>query len=240
MSLFWAAVWKSAGKPLNNGLHSIMKKGRNLYHYQIKKCLRAQDEIKKSKLLTCFSDGGDIFKEVKKLRQATPIVASVIDGQADSIEDHFSGIYKTLYNSVNDQNEVIGVFNQVHEAIGKTDLEDVKKVTSAKVKEAAHHLNNSKTYPVYDFSSDCLKGGPDILYDHLSTILKAFLIHSHVSLHLLLAILVPIIKDKLGNISSSKNYRSIAISSLILKIFDWIVILLFGSTFGLDDLQFSY
>jgi hypothetical protein len=61
-----------------------------------------------------------------------------------------------------------------------------------------------------------------------------------VSLHLLLAILVPIIKDKLGNISSSKNYRSIAISSLILKIFDWIVILLFGETFGLDDLQFSY
>ena len=56
----------------------------------------------------------------------------------------------------------------------------------------------------------------------------------------MLAILVPIVKDKLGDISSSKNYRSIAISSLILKIFDWIVILLFGATFGLDDLQFSY
>jgi len=57
---------------------------------------------------------------------------------------------------------------------------------------------------------------------------------------LLLAVLVPIVKDKLGNISASKNYRSIAISSIILKIFDWIVILLFGETFGLDDLQFSY
>ena len=78
------------------------------------------------------------------------------------------------------------------------------------------------------------------MYEHLSFILQALLIHSHVSLFLLLAVLVPIVKDKLGDISSSKNYRSIAISSLILKIFDWLVILLFGSTFGLDDLQFSY
>ena len=47
-------------------------------------------------------------------------------------------------------------------------------------------------------------------------------------------------KDKLGNICSSDNYRSIAISSLILKIFDWVIILLYGDKLGLDQLQFSY
>ena len=40
--------------------------------------------------------------------------------------------------------------------------------------------------------------------------------------------------------STSKNYRSIAISSLILKILDWIILILFGQTLGLDDLQFAY
>ena len=50
----------------------------------------------------------------------------------------------------------------------------------------------------------------------------------------------PLIKEKLGNINTSKNYRSIAISSLILKILDWIIIILFGSELELDDLQFSY
>ena len=44
----------------------------------------------------------------------------------------------------------------------------------------------------------------------------------------------------MGDICDSSNYRSIAISSLILKIIDWIVILLFGKTLKLDDLQFSY
>ena len=75
ISLFWAAVWKSAGRPINNGLYQIMKKCKNLYHHQAKKCFRAQDHIKKSKLLKCFTDEGtennDIFKEVKKLRTRT-------------------------------------------------------------------------------------------------------------------------------------------------------------------------
>ena len=52
--------------------------------------------------------------------------------------------------------------------------------------------------------------------------------------------MVPLIKDKLGDKCASKNYRSIAISSLLLKIFDWVVIILFSEALKLDDLQFGY
>ena len=60
------------------------------------------------------------------------------------------------------------------------------------------------------------------------------------TIFLLLATLVPLIKDKLGSISSSKNYRSIAMSSLILKLLDWVILLLFGESLGVDQLQFAY
>ena len=92
----------------------------------------------------------------------------------------------------------------------------------------------------FEYSSECLKNSPDKLYELLSVIIKSFLIHGHVSQVLLLATLVPIIKDKIGNIGSSNNYRSIAISSLILKILDWVILLLFGHILELDDRQFSY
>ena len=59
--------------------------------------------------------------------------------------------------------------------------------------------------------------------------------HGHVTIYLLLATLVPIIKNKTSN-----NYRSIAISSLVLKILDWIILTLFGQKVGLDELQFAY
>ena len=70
--------------------------------------------------------------------------------------------------------------------------------------------------------------------------ISGFLIHGHITLFLLLATLLPIIKNKLGRIDVSTNYRSIALSSLVLKLIDWIILLLFGTTLGLDDLQFAY
>ena len=51
---------------------------------------------------------------------------------------------------------------------------------------------------------------------------------------------MPLVKDKLANINSSKNYRSVAISSILLKLIDWIIILLEGSSLGLNELQFAY
>ena len=125
-------------------------------------------------------------------------------------------------------------------ATTKKDLDDIEKVTPDVVKQAAEKLKPGKSDPVYSFSSDCIKVDSDRLAELLSMIFQSYLIHGHVTRFLLLATLVPIIKDKLGSINSSKNYRSIAISSLILKLIDWIIIILFGKSFGLNDLQFAY
>jgi hypothetical protein len=78
------------------------------------------------------------------------------------------------------------------------------------------------------------------LYEHLAAVLTCCAVHSHVSQVLLLSTLVPLVKDKLGNINSSKNYRSVAISSILLKLIDWVIILLEGSSLGLNELQFAY
>ena len=50
-AMFWNAIWVSAGKPINDALHRIMKRTRNVYHYQIRKCKRSVDIIKKDRLL---------------------------------------------------------------------------------------------------------------------------------------------------------------------------------------------
>ena len=47
-------------------------------------------------------------------------------------------------------------------------------------------------------------------------------------------------KDKLASINASKNYRSVAISSILLKFFDWVVILMDGPSLHLNELQFAY
>ena len=238
---FWSQVWKSADRPINTELHKIMKRTRNIYHYQVKKCKKSEDIIKRNKLLdACVNGNGNIFTEIKKMRKSKPVVATSMDNENDDIPNHFKGIYSKLYNSVNDKDELEAIQSEVENNISFAHLNDVEKVTAEIVKEAAGCLKDNKTDPICSFSSDCLKKGPDSLFKYLSLAIKSYLIHGHVTVFLLLATLVPIVKDKLGNINASKNYRSIAISSLILKLIDWIILLLFGVTLGLDDLQFAY
>ena len=156
------------------------------------------------------------------------------------IEEHFAGLYKTLYNSVDEQDTLQDVASIIDSKISNNCKEEIKKITPDIIKEAVSRIRPQKSDPVFNFTSDCLKNAPQSLYAHISNIIKNFLIHSHVSTVLLLSTLVPIIKDKLGNLCTSKNYRSIAISSLFLKIVDWVIILLYGDSLKLNDLQFAY
>ena len=45
-AFFWHQIWQSCGCPVNTEVHKIMKKTRNLYHFQFRKCKNA--EIAKS------------------------------------------------------------------------------------------------------------------------------------------------------------------------------------------------
>ena len=70
--------------------------------------------------------------------------------------------------------------------------------------------------------------------------LQSFVIHGSVPYFLLICTLVPIVKDNLGNHASSDNYRAIAISSLVLKLFDWCILLLEGHKLNCHELQFGF
>ena len=233
---FWHQIWKSAGKPMNNDLHRIMKKTRNQYHFQYKKCCKAKEIIQRNKLLSaCLNEEGDLFTEIKKIRKY-----SSIDGVCDNISNHFSGIYSSLYNSTDDFDALLEVNRQTELKINSSHVEAVRKITPQVLKGAADKLKSGKSDPVYSYSSDCFKHGPDNLYEQLSIILQSFAIHGHVSQPLLLSTLIPLVKDKLGNINSSKNYRSVAISSLVIKLIDWVILLLEEDSLKLNDLQFAY
>ena len=240
-AMFWSAIWKSAGKPLNTHLHSVMKRTRNIYHYQIRKSKNMANKIKKNKLLdACLNNNGDLFKELRKLRNTNDTNPNVMDGISVNIQDHFAGIYSKLYNSADDGVEVGRLYKSINEKVTSLSRADVNKVTPLIVQEAVKRLKSDKSDPINAFSSDCLKNAPVILYEKLANLFKTYLTHGHITKILTLSTLIPLIKDKLGDHGASNNYRSIALSSLILKILDWVFIILYKDNFVLDDLQFSY
>ena len=74
----------------------------------------------------------------------------------------------------------------------------------------------------------------------MKIMIKMFFIYSHAPYFLLFCTLVPIVKDNLGDVSKSSNYRAVAIGSLVLKLLDWVILLLEAENLETDHLQFGF
>ena len=239
---FWHSVWCSAGRPINTELHRIMKRTRNTFHFQVRKCRRVEDFIRNRKLVeNCLENDTDLFSEIRKLRSNDNHEDVTIDGAVGKdIPNKFAEIYDELFNREDDDENIEHLSNEINSNINEGSLTEVHKINSEVIKEAIEKIKPNKSDPIFDFTSDFLKNAPEILYEQLALVMKSFLIHGHVTESLLLATLVPIVKDKLADLCSSQNYRSIAISSLILKLLDWVILINYGHLLKCDDFQFGF
>ena len=174
------------------------------------------------------------------MRKRPGSVVNAIDGLSSGIPDHFASIYSKLYNSVDEKEKLCDLLDVINRSISDQNIAEIREVTPEIVEKATRRLKTKKSDPLLQFNSDCLINAPKVLFDQLSLVFQSFLFHGYVTDMLFMSSLIPLVKDKLGNICSSDNYRSIAISSLILKIFDWVLIILSGDKLQLDDLQFGY
>ena len=73
--------------------------------------------------------------------------------------------HDTLHKSIVSSIMALILIDEIDKKINFTVSEDV-------VKKAAKHLKNNKSDPVFDFSSECLSNGPDVMFCHLSMILN--------------------------------------------------------------------
>ena len=59
----------------------------------------------------------------------------------------------------------------------------MEKVTPVVVKKEASKLKNRKNDPYFQFASEFIKNGPDVLFQYLSLLIKCFLSHGHISFY---------------------------------------------------------
>ena len=163
-----------------------------------------------------------------------------MDGKVgdQNISENFASKYFDLYNmneSLSETNIVLDNLNISHH-----DMADIEKVSPEIVFQAISCINTDKSDNLFDFKSNAIINASDILTKHLTLLLQSFLIHGYVPTNLITCLLKPIVKDKLGDINNSENYRAIGISSLILKVLDWVILILFEDQLKPSDLQFGF
>ena len=242
-SKFWHGVWLAAGSPNQGELYNLYRSTKMQYKYAVRRLKRATYNIQQDKFVQGLLNGGvNIFSEIKKFRGQTSTLSSCIDGEvgSDNISNNFSQIYSELYSKHTHGVEFEEMVSEVNSKINNSLAPDIEKVNTNSVRLALEKLKSGKSDCQFDFKSDCLLNASNILIEHVTILFRWFLRSGTVPAFLLLCTLVPIVKDNLGDITASDNYRAIAIGSLLLKWFDWLLLIIEGDKLSNDELQFGF
>ena len=248
-ALFWHSVWMSAGRPATGELHRLMAWTRNKYHYAVRKAKRLADTIKARNLIEAAEEGNAaLMEEMKKTLNKKVNGQSVpecLDGKVthNDILERFKECYEELYNSAGSEDAMITIKLKLEQLIKEStdsSANEAEKVTGQVVKEACSRMLPGKQDVTGVYSSDVFLHAPDSLFDHLAAVFRSYLVHGTVTLQILCCAFLPLFKGGLKNPEVFDSYRAIAGASQLLKLFEYVIIIVWGDSLSSDTMQFGF
>lgn len=243
-AIFWKYIYDQMGKPRTGWVAQIMRRTRGQYHYALRRARSQKEQIKKHKLLQsmCSSDR-DFFNEIKRIRGHAKTVSSTIDGLHDNeqIADKFSSKYQKLYNSnPSDTNELNHMMDSLNQLLQDSDSYKHCIINIDHIHKALKRLKSDKQDGVYnEIASEHILNATESFYKHLCVLFTTCLVHGYMPHAMTLSTLIPIPKDA-NDLKNSDKYRGIALSALCTKIFEYIILDMYGHILTSGDLQFAY
>ena len=248
-SLFWHSVWLSAGRPTSGGLFTVMKWTRNKYHTAVRRHKRESNKIISDSIMEASLSGNQsFFEEMKKIlngKASGQEIPDTLEGKVthDDILDKFRECYASLYNSAESGEEMNMIKDTLEKVIGDnvalSEIE-VSKVTTSIVYEAIDMMKDNKGDVSGSYTSNVFKNAPEILVENIATIFRSFLSHGTVTKEILACAFLPLFKGGLKDQSKFNSYRAIAGCSQLLKLFEYVIMILWGHKLSTDSLQFGF
>ena len=176
-------------------------------------------------------DGGvNIFQEIRKFRGQSSTHSSRIDKEVGSlnIANHFAEIYKNLYINTQLGPDFKDMHHKIINVVDEISSFNLNRINEDSFKNALNLMKAKKSDSVFNISSDFYLNGQPELTSHLTRLLRLFFSHGHIPETILICTLLPLVKDKLGDITASSNYHAIAGGCLLLKLIDLVILQLEG------------
>ena len=108
------------------------------------------------------------------------------------------------------------------------------------VKSAIDKLKSSKIDQDGCMFSDSIIHGTELLFDYVCILFNAMICHSYAPPSFIKSSIIPIPKGTKATLTDSNKYRSIAISSILSKVLDYIIIDNQKLAFQTSDYQFGF
>ncbi|XP_061718862.1 uncharacterized protein LOC133526321 [Cydia pomonella] len=231
----WFNEWIVFGKPTNGILYRKMCETRKIFKSRLKWCQDHQKQIKLDIISSHHSKKHfkSFWKSTNKLKPLTGLPSGV-DGVSDP---------KTVANLFRDHFVVKSPLGPtMPEGFdGDTCSEDVgPRITARSIDKAIKSMHKGKS-PGHDgLSIEHLQhAGP-----HISRLLAMFytlcIRHSYLPDDLMRTIVIPVVKNKTGDLADRNNYRPISLATIIAKILDSVLNSQLSERVELHDNQFGF
>ncbi len=245
-SIFWHRLWIDNDKPDQGWVVSIMRSTRSRYHYQLRKLRRSRIiHVQQAICKDLLCNSKDYWKEVRKVRGKNSVVPANVNGirEPQGIATEFALKYDLLYNSVvSDPAIMNNIRMDIDSRVSLLSNDSIvgTMVTREQVRYAIMSMKRGKSGGASGLVSDNFIYGTNMLYQFIVYLLNAMLSHGYAPDSLLLSVLVPIPKDRRGNLSAIDNYRAIALGDILGKILDNIIVSSYADCLYTTDLQFGF
>jgi hypothetical protein len=90
------------------------------------------------------------------------------------------------------------------------------------------------------YSSDVFLHAPDYLFELLAAVFRSYLTHGTVTLQILSCAFLPLFKGGLKSPDKFDSYRAIAGASQLLKLFEYVILIVWGEQLQTDSMQFGF
>ena len=235
--LFWYDIWKANNKPRTGIISENVREAKRQYHYAVRRNKRKWSSTKSQKFAEQISKNKsrDFFREIKKTNPKATVPSLISD-----VADMFGEKYKTLYNSVPSQEQKLSAIRQsVTNNIFSYNFNHAQ-VSVKSVEEAIKTLKHEKADGKDGFISSHLIYSSARFKACLAGLLSAMYVHGHHPDATLLATICSIPKDYSASLSDDSNYRGIALSSSISKVFDLVYLKRNASYLNTSAHQFAF
>ena len=229
-------LWMENGKPRQGPLFHEFARSKAKFKYTLRYISRNEDLLRKESLAKKLSqsDPKYFWSDISKLsNNKTPLPttidnANTPDGILNLWNDHF---HKT-FNCISNQ-----PYNRPFSL--NTEYDSVK-VCNSEIIDAIKSLDANKSCGLDGIYAEHLKYASDKLIPLLSLCFSGLFVHGVLPNALMSVVLVPIIKNKCGNINSKDNYRPIALASIVSKVLEMIILNRIQNVLNTNGNQFGF
>ena len=221
-----------------------MRSTRAKYHKAVKQLKHNENQNRMNRMAECIANNNtrDLFKEVKKVNGNNHCVSTNVDGANTSVEiaDVFRTKYDDLYHKVpTNVEDISSLKKDINDKIAADSKMASFNITVDMVNEAIATLKSNKTDGSH-INTSLLINSSHLFKTMLTLLFNAMLIHGYTAENLLSSTLVSIPKSMRASLTSSDNYRGIALCSSIIKVLDILYLCKFSKELSSSNLQYAY